>query len=684
MRLSTRQSVVLAAVLAAMPVASASAQVILTESFEDGLGAIRWNYVGRESTVAAADAAGSNTDAQFNFNFDYAANSIPAPVGGGTKGVYLTVNTDATGRAAAGAIMPNAVSVGSHFEVTLDMYARVTGTSGTTQVNLIGLNTTGTGVTGDNLAAPTGVTPNPNASAGGYAFATSFEGGAAGDFRVYARAIPGDDGPRYPKVNAAWTGNATLPNFDTAGLWTGANVLPEEVNLNGNSYFTETVFPTSSYPDNGTPSNAWTKVTLRQRGVISEYLLNGLVINTLFTPTEQTGKPQLGVYDLFNSATPAGIGVIYDNVQVATLPTPVANVMPTGDTTARFNAGGTVTANGAVTLNSIVMDTAGTTLAGTGTITLGPVSGAVYAAGGAHVISKPISITASTAISVAAPTDSLSLSSVSFGSNVYLHKVGQGRLDLPSFNTTAFTISTGKVVLANASASKSNYLYLEYQPAAGGAATLNSAILDFAKGVVAVDYPSNANATGVTASLSPLTTIRNLLNSGIRADTTDPLNPLATWTGPGLVTSAPEVQGAGFFNPTSTFTVRAAEASVMGYANGATWRGYTIDATTVIFGFTLRADTNLDQAVNFDDLLKMAAAYNTSGLDTLTSWASGDGNGDGSVNFDDLLLLAAAYNSSVTGSLGGDWALAQAAVPEPTSLAVIGIGAAGLLGRRRR
>jgi hypothetical protein len=112
-----------------------------------------------------------------------------------------------------------------------------------------------------------------------------------------------------------------------------------------------------------------------------------------------------------------------------------------------------------------------------------------------------------------------------------------------------------------------------------------------------------------------------------------------------------------------------------------TFLGSPTAAGDILVRYTLLGDADLSGNVNFDDLLKLAANYNTpSG----TYWYQGDFTNDGAVNFDDLLKLAANYNQSLTGSFAGDWALAQSAVPEPTSLLAIGLGGAALLGRRRR
>jgi hypothetical protein len=106
-------------------------------------------------------------------------------------------------------------------------------------------------------------------------------------------------------------------------------------------------------------------------------------------------------------------------------------------------------------------------------------------------------------------------------------------------------------------------------------------------------------------------------------------------------------------------------------------------------GGYLAADFDLDDDVDFDDLLTLARNYNQP---TGRTYVTGDTNVDGDVDFDDLLTLARAYNQHYTGpvNLAGtsaafqaDYALAQSLVPEPTvlgSLAVAGLA----LGRRRR
>jgi hypothetical protein len=99
-------------------------------------------------------------------------------------------------------------------------------------------------------------------------------------------------------------------------------------------------------------------------------------------------------------------------------------------------------------------------------------------------------------------------------------------------------------------------------------------------------------------------------------------------------------------------------------------------------------DTDFSGTVDFDDLLKLAQNYGLGGK----TWVEGDFSGNGAVDFDDLLTLAQKYGQSIpalnlaglNASFAADWALAQSLVPEPTSLAALGLVAGGVMTRRRR
>jgi autotransporter-associated beta strand protein len=123
---------------------------------------------------------------------------------------------------------------------------------------------------------------------------------------------------------------------------------------------------------------------------------------------------------------------------------------------------------------------------------------------------------------------------------------------------------------------------------------------------------------------------------------------------------------------------------------GTQFYGSPVDASSVVTRVTVGGDATMDSLVNFDDLLALAKSYNS----TTAYWAKGDFDYNAIVNFDDLLILAKNYNAvmpseaipGATAEFKADMAaaFAQAAVPEPTGLALLGLAGAAMMGGRRR
>jgi hypothetical protein len=111
----------------------------------------------------------------------------------------------------------------------------------------------------------------------------------------------------------------------------------------------------------------------------------------------------------------------------------------------------------------------------------------------------------------------------------------------------------------------------------------------------------------------------------------------------------------------------------------------TLGASTELIKYTYYGDANLDGQVNSADYTLIDNGF----LSSKTGWYNGDFNYDGVVNGSDYTLIDNAFNmqgaqisseiASPTAQIGG-----VSAVPEPASLGVLGIGAVGLLSRRRR
>jgi autotransporter-associated beta strand protein len=165
--------------------------------------------------------------------------------------------------------------------------------------------------------------------------------------------------------------------------------------------------------------------------------------------------------------------------------------------------------------------------------------------------------------------------------------------------------------------------------------------------------------------------------------------------------------GAGYWNGTAGIVSSAAAANTrflttLGVAQGGgTLDGVSTAATDVLVKYTYYGDADLNGTVNGADYQQIDMGFGAH----LTGWSNGDFNYDGVVNGSDFALIDNTFNQILASgasplaivadpaNLGISSsnliasplaAVSTSAVPEPTTLGLIGIGAAGVLGRRRR
>jgi len=115
----------------------------------------------------------------------------------------------------------------------------------------------------------------------------------------------------------------------------------------------------------------------------------------------------------------------------------------------------------------------------------------------------------------------------------------------------------------------------------------------------------------------------------------------------------------------------------------ATFEGEAVDETAVLVKFTWGGDANLDGVVDANDYDVIDKMFLFQPVPDNMGWWTGDFTYDGVIDANDYDRIDKAYLFQ-TGPLAEGGAAAPAATPEPATLALAALGAAALLGRKKR
>ena len=138
----------------------------------------------------------------------------------------------------------------------------------------------------------------------------------------------------------------------------------------------------------------------------------------------------------------------------------------------------------------------------------------------------------------------------------------------------------------------------------------------------------------------------------------------------------------GITSSTAQADASGAHKTALGYAEAsdlyssfpATFRGQTVDNTSVLVRYTAAGDGNLDGTVDLTDFTFLAANFNGTGK----TWLQGDYNYDGNVDLTDFTFLASNFNQTLPEEFTGT------VIPEPGTLSLLACGFASVAKRRRR
>jgi fibronectin-binding autotransporter adhesin len=199
---------------------------------------------------------------------------------------------------------------------------------------------------------------------------------------------------------------------------------------------------------------------------------------------------------------------------------------------------------------------------------------------------------------------------------------------------------------------------------------------------------SFAGTTGSWQGLLDLTRNDLDISSGQLSDVTNQLREgynNGTWTGFGGITSS--AAAADTTHLTALGVIQNNQGGSPLFSLAHPFDGTTPGVGDILVKYTYYGDTNLDGQVGGSDYSRIDSAYlaNQSNPGEYTGWFNGDFNYDGVIDGSDYTLMDNAFNSQ-GASLASEIATPTAevaAVPEPSSVFLLGVVAAVMLGRRR-
>ncbi len=269
------------------------------------------------------------TDYNTDFNFAYTSFGIPEAPNGGGNGLFMNVNKDATGSAAAlNLYRVGGANFSGNYALRFDMFLSVPLPSTVaTEYALAGINHSGTRT---NWWRSGGVLTN-------WAFDGLFstivtDAGGTPNYGLY---VP-------PSVTTNL--NPTLANSQTAAAVAAA--------FKANPYGVEGTVGSSNAPAGFFATPTWADVELSQIGNIVSLRINRtLIYSYTNTTTNVSGKIMVGYEDAFDSISPNQSYMVLDNIRVVTITPPVITLQPVNST----NAVGTpATFTAAATTSTIV------------------------------------------------------------------------------------------------------------------------------------------------------------------------------------------------------------------------------------------------------------------------------------------------------------------------------------------
>ena len=407
-----------------------------------------------------------------------------------------------------------------------------------------------------------------------------------------------------------------------------------------------------------TPQHLFAPVGYRFSAVAAGTIAAHVLIAESALPVYYTGLTSGSLNNVANFATTVA----------GTTPAPIATVESTdvffGTTTSTGTTLASASVATAMNANSLTFGTgtsatSAVTISGPGTITLYADKN-VYAAGTGIVVQS-----GSAAVTINAP---LALAqSQSWTTNAAAPLTVNGSVALGTSNLTlagtgshvitgAVSGNGGLTVAGTATLSGANTYAGSTTVKAGSLKLTTAAQSPVLSGAGGADIQGGKLLLDYTGGSSPVASIKTLLDGEYATN------------------------GGNFTTGQIRSTTAAAAGKTIGYGDNGTG--------TVTLMYTLAGDANLNGTVDFNDFLVLQNNFSASG----TRFDQANFNYDGVTDFNDFLVLQNNFGQSITGQavsftkaqVAAITAFASENVPEPSLLAVAGLGMTAVLRRSRR
>jgi len=364
-----------------------------------------------------------------------------------------------------------------------------------------------------------------------------------------------------------------------------------------------------------------------------------------------------------------------------------------------------------VTLGSLKFDNSSryTLEAGGGSITMQTSSGNAFIQliSGSHTVHAPMVLNSNTRVTVGANHDLTMGGPLSGNGNI--NKNGEGLLTLTSNSNTNYT---GSIQLNAGTINVNGITTVRSIQQTGGTLNINGtgvlhvlannrsaastsvlSAVPFIDASAQLDVEDNAVAVKYDASDTTHSTreaIRNLLKNGRNAGPAS----AAPWNGLGGIVSTYAHNVGNGFNLAIGYADNTDLAAVRASGSYTVFGGQTVASNTVLVQLTRGADATLDGVVDGQDVAIIGTHFQKPGSG---QWCFGDFDYSGTCDGSDVAVLGTTFGKTspvlspaqMTAEFGAAFTAAfeagqSGAVPEPGSLMLLGLGAAAMMGGRRR